>query len=142
MSFDPELPIFKYANAPVPTVLPEDLRKLSEICREMRRRYPEGGVSVDLSAYENIFSPGADPIAVWLRSSLVGILEVLPGRSAVIKEDAAREPVPDYIFEVISRIALIGPPLVPGQAMDFDAENLLKELERARAAGLSESDPI
>ena len=121
---------------------PEDLRKLSEVFREMRRKHPEGGVSVDLRAYQSIFSPGADAIALWLRSSLAGILEILPGTPAVIKEDAAQEPVPDYIFEVISRIALIGPPLVPGQAMDFDVENLLRELERARAAEPSDSEPI
>jgi hypothetical protein len=72
------------AGGPIPSVNPGDLRGVWELMHEMRTKFmgnreselggPQRAISFDFKLLAQVCSPEADVLAVWSRSTLLGIL--------------------------------------------------------------------
>jgi hypothetical protein len=108
----------------VPPVDPADLKQLWTYAQELRAKYPNGGVATGIEIFKHMCSPGADARAVWYRSTMLGLLEMMletawPGGRP---SEAA--------FKVASRMELrwmgVG---VPQKGLPFDLESFLAEAQ-------------
>jgi hypothetical protein len=58
---------------------PDDLRKVWRLIRDLQARNPGGqGSIIDDRMYKEVCSSGADVQAVWYRTSILGLLQILP----------------------------------------------------------------
>ena len=120
------------AGGPIPTVNPGDLRGVWELMHELRAKFmghreselggPQPAISFDFKLLAQVCSPEADVLAVWSRSTLLGIM-VERGLLTSFQRGTRLD---DAVFNVAAAF--------PIPALDqFDPDALLQQLNSRRA---------
>ena len=105
--------LFGIPEGPIPPVDPSDLRRVWEMQRELQARTPGQQIGISVDFYERACSPGANVGAVWFRTAMLGMLEML-GMLAPWIHDGV---VADTVFKVA--ISGATTPFRPGRLTIF-----------------------
>jgi hypothetical protein len=115
------------AGEPVPKVDPSDIQVVWEMGQDLKRRHPEGRVSIGVNLYKARCKPGADISATTYRASMVALLQlIMPMMLDPLiqdKQDAVLVTAAEVPMEWLGREERKGLP--------FDADDFIR---RVRAA--------
>ena len=123
-------PLGDNPEGPIPPVDPADLRSVWEMLREVQARRPGEHIIIGDEIYKRACSPGANVEAVWFRSSLIGMLDMLGMLRPWIHEGV----VADAVFKVAATFPVNGMAIgVPRQGLPFDVQEFISQV--AASAG-------
>lgn len=128
---DSDLPLnklFGIREGPIPPVDPADLRRVWETLRENQARTPGHGIGISIDFYERACSPRANVEAVWFRTSMLGMLDMLGMLSPWIHEGV----VADAVFNVAATFPMEGMAIgVPRQGLPFDVQEFFSQVAKS-----------
>ena len=109
----------------VPAVSPEDLKKLSQLFRDVQSR--GGGGAIDMRMYERACSTGADVQSVWFRAAILeGLKQMHPELLARWTRNGEFD---DAVFQVASTFPMQKMKTgVVREGLPFDVEEFLKQV--------------
>lgn len=117
--------LFGIPEGPIPPVDPADLRSVWEMSRQFQARTSGQQIGIGAEFYKHACSPGANVGAVWFRTAMLGMLEML-GMLAPWIHDGV---VADTVFKVAATFPMNGMRIgVPRQGFPFDAQGFLAQV--------------
>jgi hypothetical protein len=123
-------------NDPVPAVAPADLKGVWAMQNDVQARFPgqQGVISIDL--YKRACSHGADVRAVFLRVSMLRVLQMLSESGGLISPWLHDGKPDDAVFKVVATVPMIGLQLgTPREGFPFDAEELVRLIKKESETG-------
>lgn len=113
---------------------PDDLRSVWTMMREVQARAARvltgQQTSVDIRGYENVCSPGANAVAVWYRASMLGLLQMIPGKP--LTPWTRDGELDDAVFQVAATFPMNKLPVgIVKNGLPFDVEEFVKRIEKA-----------
>ena len=141
---DSDLPLnelFGIPEGPIPPVDPADLRRVWDMQRGFHARAPgavtgdptrppsaSGCGTLDNEFYKRASSPGANVGAVWFRTAMLGMLEMLGMLAPWIHEGV----VADAVFKVAATFPMEGVTIgVPRQGLPFDVQEFVSQVAKS-----------
>jgi len=125
---DSDLPLnelFGIPEGPIPPVDPADLRSVWQMQREFQARVPGERIGIGGEFYKRACSPGANVRAVWFRTAMLGVLQMLGMLAPWIHEGV----VADAVFNVAATFPMDGMKIgVPRQGFPFDVQEFLSQV--------------
>ena len=125
---DSDLPLnelFGIPEGPIPPVDPADLRSVWQMQREFQARVPGEQIGIGGEFYKRTCSPGANVRAVWFRTAMLGVLQMLGMLAPWIHEGV----VADAVFNVAATFPMDGMKIgVPRQGFPFDVQEFLSQV--------------
>ena len=123
-------PLGDNPEGPIPPADPADLRSVWKMQREVQASSPGKNVVISVEMYERVCSLGANIGAVWFRTSLIGVLEMLGMLKPWINEGV----VADAVFQVAATFSVNGMAIgVPREGLPFDVQEFISQV--AASAG-------
>ena len=108
-----------------------DIRAVYTLMQDLKARNSEGrNVGISSTAYESICSPGADVHAVWYRTAMVGVLQMIPESPlAAWTHDGKLD---DAVLQVVATFPMKSMEVgVVHHGPPFDLQEFLKQVSEA-----------
>ncbi len=114
----------------VPAVNPDDIRKVWKMMRDVQARNAGQSSAVGSTIYKNVCGPGEGVVAVWYRASMLGMLQMLPGKPLTPWTHDGE--LADAVFQIASSFPM--KKMEMGVAQDgppFDVQEFLRQIGNA-----------
>jgi hypothetical protein len=122
-------------NHPVPTVDPADLKSVWATQDEIQALYPGSRSMIAIGFCANACSPGADVRAIFLRVSMLRMLQMLSESGGLISPWLHEGKPDDAAFKVVATVPMTGLQLgVPSGGFPVDAEELIALIKKESEA--------
>jgi hypothetical protein len=121
-------------NHPVPAVDAADLKRVWTTQDEVHALYPGSRGMIAIGFCANACSLGADVRAVFLRVSMLRMLQMLSESGGLISPWLHEGKPDDAVFKVVATVPMIGLQLVPRDGFPYDAEDLVALIKKESEA--------
>ena len=136
LGFDPRYFGEGSGNNMVAAVAPSDLKSVWAMQDEMQARSPGQQVAISIDSWKNACSSEADVETVFLRVSMLRMLEMLSGSGGLISPWLHGGKPDDAVFNVVATIPMAGMQIgKPFQGFPFDAEELIRLIKEESGTG-------
>ena len=115
----------------VAAVNPDDLRNVWTMMRDLQARTPADQTgSLNSGLFDGACGPGANVLAVWYRTSILGALQMLPGNP--LTPWSHRGELDDAVFQIAATFPMKKLPIgLVKNGLPLDVQELVKQI-RAR----------
>jgi hypothetical protein len=121
-------------NHPVPAVDAADLKRVWATQEEVNALYPGSRGMIAIGFCANACSLGADVRAVFLRVSMLRMLQMLSESGGLISPWLHEGKPDDAVFKVVATVPMIGLQLVPRDGFPYDAEDFVALIKKESEA--------
>src|ERR1700690_3946395 len=113
----------------IPTVDPADLKSVWQMQEGVFRSHPGQHLAVGFDLYERACTAGANVHAVFLRISMLRMIQMLVESERLIFPWLHEGKPDDVVFKVLAALPMTGLPTSPSNGFPFDMEEFRKLIE-------------